>query len=467
MDNNINDIDKFFKDRLDGLESPNVPSAWDSMAAMLDADDKGAAIAAKNVNRFIIASIAGAIVLAGSVIGYISGYGDNTNTFATKGSTNNTTIIAEAPATNNTTENSTTKNNTSTTDNASIIDNSAATVDAPTPKPTKTDSASAVETPKVNTTPIAETKTPATPINTEKSTPTKTTPNPIVIVEEEEKKPSKDIIEENVEPVAKPKSVSSFSKRTFSTILLKNKPTVLNTNIEGLANINDANVPHVVLLDSAQKAHKKLNKMARFYRLQFGIQAGGNFNRVISNTTNGFELGSGMMAGFFLSKNLSKKWAMNAEFNYFRSTGHAISRTIKQTEFFLEKTSTNFFLVTKTFDYLQLPLSVSFSPTDVHKFDFGVSTSLMVNAKTEVAENKERFNEKSSVTETKAGVYEDLNTFNYGLLIGYEYNLPGMYSIGLRYNQMFSDITNNSYFNDDKKHLPANVQLFVKLNLTR
>lgn len=463
MDNNINDIDKFFKDRLDGFESPNVPGAWDSMAAMLDADDKGAAIAAKNVNRFILASIAGTIVLAASIIGYISGYNTNT-TIAENVVTAKENSTVQAPTKEIITEDITTENNTTTgSNNASIVDNnttnSDATVDAATPAP-KQPANAATSAPK---TPVA--KAPATPETTKKPTTTKTPPIPVVVVEEEEKPTV--VVEEEAKPETVVETATSFTKKEYTPILLSPKNAELETNFEGLGTIKGLALSDKLQIDSALNAQRRISKMARFYRLQFGIQAGANFNRVINNSNNNFEVGSGIMAGFFFGKNISKKWGVNAELNYYRSVGNSISRNINQTEFFLEKTTTNFFLVTKTLDYLQVPISVSFSPTETHKFSAGIASTFLLNAKTEVAENREKINEKSSVTTTKNGVYEDLNTFNYGLLLGYEYNLPGMYSIGLRYNQMFRDLTNNSYFNDNKKHLPANVQLFVKLNLTR
>lgn len=451
MDNNINDIDKFFKDRLDGFESPKVPGAWDNMAAMLDADSKGAAIAVKNINRFILASIAGAIVLAGSVIGYISGY--DANSTATQNNTPNNTIVAEAPATNNKAE-----NKSAATDNAAIINNSDAVTDAPAPEQTTTNSVA--ETPTVDNTPVAD--APTTPVVSEKVPAVKDKAKPIVITKEQEE-PVTNTTKKDVA------SISPIVKKNYSPTVLAAKNAELDNEFKGLGSValNKLTAPAGLLLDSAQKAQRNLDRMKSFYKLQFGVQAGGNFNRVLSNTSTNFEVGSGLMAGVFLTKNISKKWGINAEFNYFRSTGNSISRTIKQTEIFLEKTTTSFFLVTKTFDFVQVPLSVSFAPTNKHRFNAGVSGSFMLNARTDVAENRERLNEETSSTVTKTGVYEDLNTFNYGLLLGYEYQLPGMYSIGFRYNQMLRDISNNSYFNDDKKHLPANLQLFIKLNLTK
>lgn len=446
MDNNINDIDKFFKDRLDGQESPYVPGAWENMEAMLDADNSGMAL--KNINRFILASVAGAIILAGSVVAYISGYEspaqvaqktttekevivENDNT--TSNTAQNEAGIVDAPTTNNTAENTTANDD---------VNN--------TPAPSAPKAAAAPKVPTATAT-----------------TPTKELPNANDLLATGTDK--KDIVvdEPKVEETVETSTTKLFDKETYSTTLLSQLIPTVDTRFKGFPDINDFVTNQKLLIDSAQRAQRRIDEMERFYRPQFGIQAGGNFNRVLSNTSDNFEVGSGLMAGFFFSKNLTKKWGVSAELNYLRTTGNNITRTITQTEYFLEKTTTNFFIVTKSFDYLQVPLAVSFAPTARHKFSLGATSLFMLNAKSEVAENKEKITEKSSVTTTENGVYEDLNTFNYGVLLGYEYNLPGKYSIGLRYNQMFNDVTANSFFNDNKKHLPAHLQLFVKLNLTR
>ncbi|HYG15626.1 MAG TPA: hypothetical protein VEC12_07715, partial [Bacteroidia bacterium] len=85
----------------------------------------------------------------------------------------------------------------------------------------------------------------------------------------------------------------------------------------------------------------------------------------------------------------------------------------------------------------------------------------------DVSVKTERIGEKTSVKETRGGVYEDMNRFGYGLSAGYEFRVAGMYSLGLRYNQQLNDITKGSFFMDNKKHLPADLQLYLKLNLSK
>lgn len=450
MENNINDIDKFFKDHLDGHESGYIPGAWENMEAMLDADNSGYVL--KNIHRYILASVAGTIILAGSVVAYISGYSGNSSMYADD-SAAATEQVAQAPTVTDETLNN---SNTINTDNASIADiNSTPSTITPSVENTSTNNST-------STAPAAPKAT--TPSKTKATA----TPKPAVVTDDE----TNDNVVEDVSASsvttteANNAIMAPFSKKGFSNILLNNKSLQFGSP-QGLLATEAYLQKQRLSIDSAERAEKKITEMQRFYRLQFGIQAGGNFNRVLSNTSSDVQIGSGLMAGFFFSKNLNSRWALNAELNYLRSSSNSIGRTVKQTTYFFEKTTTTYFLVTKNFDYLQIPISVSYSFTPKHKFTLGAVGMYMINARTEVAEQTEKFAEKSSNTTTQNGVYEDLNTFNYGLQAGYEFNLPGMYSIGLRYNQMFRDITNNSYFDNSKKHLPAHMQLFVKLNLTR
>jgi hypothetical protein len=446
MDNNINDIDKFFKDRLDGHESEYVSGAWENMEAMLDADDSGSVL--KNINQYILASVAGAIILAGSVVAYISGY--NTNTYAENVAPKaNEQVVVQAPASKQETNNTSLDNelNSSKDINAAGIS-------------------------------IEENTSPDEITNTPEVSPSATTPSnnlanevneapvPVVTLNNDDKKAEETTVVETTDKakVQEVLNAKLFTKNTVSNTLL----TSINSEFSfKYPDFSSLITTGKTFIDSAQKAERKLDEIRRFHRLQVGIQAGGNFNRVLSTSSNNFQVGSGVMAGIFFAKNLSRRWAVNAELNYLRSTSNNIARNITQKEFFLEKTTTNFFLVTKALDYIQLPISVSYALTPKHRFSLGTSAMWLVNAKTEVAEQREKFAEKSSTTVTKNGVYEDLNTFNYGILLGYEFNLPSKYSLGIRYNQMFSDVTKNSFFNNDKKHLPAHLQLFVKLNLTR
>ncbi len=447
MDNNINDIDKFFKDRLDGHESEYVSGAWENMEAMLDADDSGSVL--KNINQYILASVAGAIILAGSVVAYISGY--DTNTYAENVAPKaNEQVVAQAPVAKqetNTTSADNELNSSKDVNTAGIIsidENTAANEITNTP-----DVSPSATTPSNNST--AEVKE---------------APTPVVAKNDDSKKTDEITVVENTDKKVTPETsdIKLFTKNLLSNTLL----TSINPEFPfEYPDFGSLVTTKKTFIDSAQKAERKLDEIRRFHRLQVGIQAGGNFNRVLSTSSNNFQVGSGVMVGIFFGKNLSRRWAVNAELNYLRSTGNNITRNVTQTEFFLEKTTTNFFLVTKALDYVQLPISVNYSLTPKHKFSIGTSAMWLVNAKTEVAEQRERFAEKSSTTVTKNGVYEDLNTFNYGLLLGYEFNLPSKYSLGVRYNQMFNDVTKNSFFNNNKKHLPAHLQLFVKLNLTR
>ncbi len=434
MENNINDIDKLFKDSLGNHQSPYVKGAWENMEAMLDAGDSSFML--KNVQRYILASIAGAIILAGSVVAYISGYDAERTTVQ-----NNTPVIESpivaAPQAQTNSEANTQNSVATTTDN--IADANAAT--------STTNNGG-------NTT-----NNTAAPIATEQNIPA------INLLATEENQ-SETITTDEV--ITTSENTDAIEKSNYSIVLLNGKLPLFSTS-NGAENFDESILAQYRFADSTQNAERRLNNIQHFYSWQFGIQAGGNFNRVISNTQSNTQVGSGFMAGLYVNRNLNRRWGLSAELNYLRSNNNNISRNITQTTYFFERTTTNYFLVTKSFDYLQVPVSISYdlNKANKHRVSFGVVGMYMVNARTEVAEQKQNHVEKYTSTTTKKGVYEDLNTFNYGLLLGYEYNLPGMYSLGLRYNQMFNNVTKSSYFGDGKSHLPAHLQLYVKLNLTK
>jgi len=351
MENNINNIDKFFKDHLAGHESAPVPNAWEDMEAMLDADKSGLLI--KNINRYILTSIAGAIVLAGAVVAYISGYTTNTPIYADN-NISEKQIITPAPAAQQKTENIVT-----------VPENSTAVASTNNTHKTLIEKNTTANTAINNTVSSAS---PTAPVKTPHISEAR---NPIVLANDDTNEFEKAIIENtDSKETFEYAATELYTKKDFSNILL----TSISPKFKiAYPNFIDLIESQKVFADSTQKAERKLDEIQRFYRTQFGIQAGTNFNKVLSNTSNSFQVGSGVMAGLFFSKNFNRRWAINAELNYLRSTGNNLMRTITQTEFFLEKTTTNFVLVTKTFDYIQLPISVSYSITQKHKFSIGTA----------------------------------------------------------------------------------------------
>lgn len=445
MENNINDIDKLFKDSLGDHESPYVKGAWENMEAMLDAGDSGFML--KNVQRYIVASIAGAIILAGSVVAYISGY-DADRTMVQ----NNTPVIESPVATAPQTENNSEANTPN--DVATSIENTA-DANAAANSNDASDKATA---------PISKNRASITPAVNGSGNST----NDGELAVTEQNSPSTNLLATEDNQPESTTTNEAIEKSDLSLTLLDSKLPEFKTG-RGSENFEESLLAQHSLVDSAQNAERRLNNIQQFYKWQFGIQAGGNFNRVISNQQSSMQVGNGFMAGVYFHKNLNRRWSFGTELNYLRSNNNNISRTVTQTTYFFEKTTTNYFLVTKSFDYLQVPVTISYdlNKANRHHVSFGMLGMYMVNSRTEVAEQKQSHVEKSTVTTTRKGVYEDMNTFNYGLLLGYEYNLPGMYSLGLRYNQMFNNVTKSSYFSDGKSHLPAHLQLYVKLNLTK
>lgn len=440
MENNINNIDKLFKDSLADHQSPYVKGAWENMEAMLDASDSGYML--KNVQRYILASVVGAILLAGSVTAYIAGSEAGQNLAQSNATVTENPVAAELQAQNNSIDN--TSDNGATTDN--IADASANTT--------------AVNAANGNNSSIQQTNNggsvtnnTATPAVSEQNSPI-----PVVLATEENT--------ETTDEVQTTLATKAIEKSTLSTLLLDGK-LPLFTASNGSENFDESLLAQHSLADSTLKAERSLNQIQHFYSWQFGLQAGGNFNRVQNNTSSSFQVGNGFMTGVFISKNFNRRWGFGAELNYLRSNNNSISRSVTQTTYFFERSTTNYFLVTKSFDYLQAPLFISYNINKNHRVNFGLVGMYMLNSRTEVVEQKQSHVERHNTTTTKKGVYEDMNRFNYGINIGYEYNLPGMYSLGLRYNQMFNTVTNNSFSGGGKANLPAHLQLYVKLNLTK
>lgn len=449
MDNNINDIDKFFRDNLEGQSSPYVPGAWERMEAMLDNGNSGYLL--QNANRYILASVVGAIVLAGSVVAYVSGYNSTNGSLAQKPANVAATTI-ETPAAD--TKTSSEQTNAQTQDNAENT-------------PSKADVAAANAGDNNST----NTKTTAAPRNNKQ----KGIIPPVTVGgddAEQPELPSADVAavtaDDDIE-VVEPAVVETqtlLEKQSYLNELLASKPYTINGYVVTEETADVETKKSFNTFEALQAQRRSEDSKRGIFNWNYGLAIGANFSPVLSNT-GGKGWGSGLYAGLFVNRAINTRFSVGLEASYLRRNSNSISRSITQTTYFFEKTTTSYFLVTKAFDYVQVPVSINYTASTNHRFSAGFVSSILINAQTEVAQNKQNSNETLIKATTEKGVYEDLRRFGFGLMAGYEYRLPGIYSIGLRYHQQLNDLTINSYFNDGKKHLPADVQVFLKLNLNR
>lgn len=449
MDNNINDIDKFFRDNLEGQSSPYVPGAWERMEAMLDNGNSGYLL--QNANRYILASVVGAIVLAGSVVAYVSGYNSTNGSLAQKPANVAATTI-ETPAAD--TKTSSEQTNAQTQDNAE-----------------NTPSAADVAAANAGDNNTTNTKTTAAPRNNKQ----KGIIPPVTVGgddAEQPELPSADVAavtaDDDIE-VVEPAVVETqtlLEKQSYLNELLASKPYTINGYVVTEETADVETKKSFNTFEALQAQRRSEDSKRGIFNWNYGLAIGANFSPVLSNT-GGKGWGSGLYAGLFVNRAINTRFSVGLEASYLRRNSNSISRSITQTTYFFEKTTTSYFLVTKAFDYVQVPVSINYTASTNHRFSAGFVSSILINAQTEVAQNKQNSNETLIKTTTEKGVYEDLRRFGFGLMAGYEYRLPGIYSIGLRYHQQLNDLTINSYFNDGKKHLPADVQVFLKLNLNR
>lgn len=455
MDNNINDIDKFFRDNLEGQSSPYVPGAWDRMEAMLDNGTSGHLL--QNANRYILASVVGAIVLAGSVVAYVSGYNSTNGSLAQKPANVAATTI-ETPTTDNSSQqiNAQTQDQASNTPNATDVaaanagDNNTAT--------TKTTTAPRDNKQKGITPPPAtvggddegQSKQPSVAVTAVSADDNEEVAEPVVVVDEP----------------AIAETQAMLEKQSYLNGLLASKPYSIDGYVVTDEGVDAETKKSFNTFEALQAERRSEGSKRGIFNWNYGLAIGANFSPIISNT-GGKGWGSGLYAGLFVNRAINTRFSIGLEASYLRRNSNSISRSITQTTYFFEKTTTTYFLVTKSFDYVQVPLSINYTAATNHKFSAGLVSSILVNAQTEVVKNKQNSSETVQKTTTEKGVYEDLRRFGFGLSAGYEYRLPGMYSIGVRYHQQLNDLTINSYFNDGKKHLPADVQVFLKLNLNR
>lgn len=448
MDNNINDIDKFFRDNLEGQSSPYVPGAWDRMEAMLDSGTTGYLL--QNANRYILASVVGAIVLAGSVVAYVSGYNSTNGSLAQKPENVAETTIQSPAETANSNEQTTAQVQGNTVNTPEVTDAAVANKGGE-----KSITTTKTVTHKGKDNGITP---PATVAGKEAEQPIE----PLMAVAAEED--VKEAVTTDEPAVAETQAM--VEKQSYLNGLLTSKPYTVNGyefTDEGV----DAETKKSFNTFEALQAQRRSEDSKRgVFNWNYGLAVGANFSPVLSNT-GGKGWGSGLYAGLFVNRAINTRFSVGLEASYLRRNSNSIGRNITQTTYFFEKTTTTYFLVTKSFDYVQIPVSINYTAAANHRFSGGFVSSILVNSQTEVMQNRKNSSETVQKTTTEKGVYEDLRRFGFGLMAGYEYKLPGIYSVGVRYHQQLNDLTINSYFNDGKKHLPADVQVFLRLNLNR
>ncbi|HYG15949.1 MAG TPA: porin family protein, partial [Bacteroidia bacterium] len=349
MENNNNDIDKLFKDHLDGHQAAYVPGAWEKMEVMLDADE--GTVWLHNTQRFVLASVAGAILLAGSVMAYISG-GPSEGAFVQSDAANDKNVATHQEKNVNSASGKASDAGTIRLDDV-IAENSADGRNAADNKqPAATKPAAPVV--DVSSTDIKK----KAPVQQPEAALAES-PAPVGLDNEEETE-----MAETTAPVIAEVPRLPLALLAGLNPLKSMRVTGDNAQMENLE-------LNISLLDSAQKARKAVQEMKQFYGWQLGLYAGFNFNKTISTADTKFNAGAGFLGGLSLSKNWSRHWGFAADINYLRRTGNTITRTVEQTRYFFEKTTTSYFFVTKTMDVLQMPISIHYNLTRKHKFSLG------------------------------------------------------------------------------------------------
>ena len=199
-------------------------------------------------------------------------------------------------------------------------------------------------------------------------------------------------------------------------------------------------------------------------QLQYGVKAGLNYNIISVNIKQGSSTetdnptGIGFHLGGYGRYSISEKLAFRPELLFSSCRTKENSETT-ETKTLVDFTDGSDYTATTTsvaedksaFNYIQIPLLADYSVTDNISLQAGPSIGLLMGYKneytysysTKYSNGDPTFSTNSSVTSSsKSGI----NTLNFGLAIGANYQLENGLSFGFRYDRGLSSI--NSIFTD-------------------
>ncbi len=283
-----------------------------------------------------------------------------------------------------------------------------------------------------------------------------------------------DHIEPNIAPEAIENTIESSTKTEAETVILN--PTVATNSQEENTSIAAANINNTTLIKSEliePKLAPSIINMAildakpialylpgpiysntsapakilpRHNKHYFGLIGGPTATKYV----NGGRYKNSFFIGAHYARHLSSNWYLNTNLVYQKTEAQNISKEFKDISYGFGSSKKITTVTAQNLHYLELPIYATYQLSSRHSFDAGTYVSYLINASSKITEVNEKSFESTQVyTKTGWGLNDGINSFDAGIIVGYNYKVNDKLQLGGRLNYGLTDITNNDFYQNN------------------
>ncbi len=191
-------------------------------------------------------------------------------------------------------------------------------------------------------------------------------------------------------------------------------------------------------------------------------QAGPDFTQSFKDG----KVATGWIIGMNYTYRFAQRWSFEAGLNYNAraATGITLSSDSVFYNFGQELIRTE--IRHQRLDYIEVPLSVSFSINPQHQLSTGIYTAALFNVNREIQRTRVPFKgDTETTTEKENGLSDNFNTMDYGLTGSYFYRYSPQISIGLQFKYGLTDITPDRSDALSPFHRNSNTRIIIRYRL--
>jgi len=200
---------------------------------------------------------------------------------------------------------------------------------------------------------------------------------------------------------------------------------------------------------------------------QFHLVAGLSVSNTYSNTREAKDPYSlGPIGGLGLDYHFAPHWSVSAEAVYLRRGGHSLKQSSTETSqyFYTESKTTR--VVTRSLDYVHVPLNLNWKLGARHSFTGGLFGAYLVNTSSDISElNVSPATKSKDDLGSSRGYKGAVKHFTYGATMGYEFKIVPALAIGARYNLGLNDVSNDKYVPTSNRDKIRDFQLFTRIEI--
>ncbi|MEM9023158.1 MAG: outer membrane beta-barrel protein, partial [Bacteroidota bacterium] len=236
--------------------------------------------------------------------------------------------------------------------------------------------------------------------------------------------------------------------------------------------------------ESGAHVYQPLQKKARWLRSlinrgSLSVMAGVNESRGFRNNGRKGDGSTDPLFGIAYDYQLSPQWALSVEATYVRRAGHFLEQSSRRESFLLTRKVQERQVINEVTSHFQFPVLAKWTMKEDHRFAVGVYGSVLANVTGQMRESEyyeldpdadiHGIAQDTAINfSSQSGYSEGLSKWDFGIVLGYEYQLFRSLNLGARYqrglvdfadNRIYSSAgtTNNDYLSD--------LQLYLRVQL--